>query len=303
MSRLLIDHSGERITLLGIFTIDPKTDLIEKTNTVLNHIKEELLQSPRIKEISAASISERLKIPESQIGLILYLSVRYRSIIGSASISQTYFGYNSINPQDNDEAFDQLINFSSIEDAIWSDFEKEALNEVKNDTLKKSSTMPQNGGQSLILNPIFSSKITSIDSKLCFVLMPFSQKWSERVYKKLIRENIESLGLQCIRADNLTGPIVIEDIWTKINQAAFIIADVTDRNPNVMYEMGIVHTIGKTTILITQDINKIPFDFRHLRHNEYADNSDSFELFGDKLKQLVIDLYKREYPDVILESV
>jgi hypothetical protein len=110
-----------------------------------------------------------------------------------------------------------------------------------------------------------------------------------------IRENIEAMGYQCLRADNLTGHIVIEDIWTKINQAAFIIADVTGRNPNVMYELGIAHTVGKPVILITQDMKTIPFDFSHLRHYEYADNSDGKELFGAELKRIIPEIYKETY--------
>ena len=82
--------------------------------------------------------------------------------------------------------------------------------------------------------------------------MPFTKDWSDRVYRNYIRKNIEKLGLQCLRADNLTGQIIIEDIWTKINQAAFIIADVTDRNPNVMYELGIAHTYVKPCTIVVE---------------------------------------------------
>jgi len=117
----------------------------------------------------------------------------------------------------------------------------------------------------------------------------------KRVYEELIRKNVEDLGIQCLRADNLTGQIIIEDIWTKINQCAFIIADVTNRNPNVMYELGIVHTIGKPTILMTQDVSSIPFDFTHLRHYEYEDNSDGFREFSERLPQIIRNIYKERY--------
>ncbi len=126
--------------------------------------------------------------------------------------------------------------------------------------------------------------------------MPFSEEWSERVYYKLIRPIIEGIKLQCLRADNLSGPIIIEDIWIKINQCAFIIADVTNKNPNVMYELGIVHTLGKPAILITQDIHQIPFDFSHLRHYEYKDNTDGFEKLSKELpiriREIYFDYYK-----------
>jgi Lon protease-like protein len=145
------------------------------------------------------------------------------------------------------------------------------------------------------ITPIFTSRVSRMDPNLCFVLMPFSQSWSDRLYFKLIRPTIEGLGLQCIRADNLTGQIIIEDIWTKINQCALIIADVTGRNPNVMYELGIVHTIGKPTILLTQEIDNIPFDFAHLRHYSYQDNIDGFTELGTMLREVATQMFKDRY--------
>ena len=64
------------------------------------------------------------------------------------------------------------------------------------------------------IRPIFSSRVSTIDARLCFVLMPFNEPWSDRLYFKLIRPTVEELGMQCIRADNLTGQIIVEDIWT-----------------------------------------------------------------------------------------
>lgn len=87
----------------------------------------------------------------------------------------------------------------------------------------------------------------------------------------------------------------MEDIWTKINQAAFIIADVTGKNPNVMYELGIAHTIGKPVILITQNTKSIPFDFTHLRHFKYEDNSDGKEKFAKELRRVIPEIYREAY--------
>ena len=51
--------------------------------------------------------------------------------------------------------------------------------------------------------------------------------------------------------------MIIEDIWKSINEAKFLIADVTGRNPNVFYEIVVAHTIGKSVIIISQDINVV----------------------------------------------
>ncbi len=51
---------------------------------------------------------------------------------------------------------------------------------------------------------------------------------------------------------------------------ASLVADLTGRNPNVMYEVGIAHTVGKPVIMVTQDIDDVPFDLRALRCVVYA---------------------------------
>lgn len=48
--------------------------------------------------------------------------------------------------------------------------------------------------------------------------------------------------------------------------ARLIVADCTHRNPNVFYEIGLAHAIGKPTILLTQKSQDVPFDLRHLRY-------------------------------------
>jgi len=54
-----------------------------------------------------------------------------------------------------------------------------------------------------------------------------------------------------------------------IQQSRLCIADLTGRNPNVLYELGIAQTLGKPCILLTQDINDVPFDIRQYRVIQY----------------------------------
>ncbi|GEM_PF-1507536 len=113
--------------------------------------------------------------------------------------------------------------------------------------------------------PIFGTFEGTVDEKLCFVLMPFSQKFDE-LYVDSIKKIVEKNQLQCVRADDIysTNPI-IEDIWNSINKARIIISDLTGKNPNVFYETGIAHTLGKEVVLLTQKLSDVPFDLRHLR--------------------------------------
>lgn len=102
------------------------------------------------------------------------------------------------------------------------------------------------------------------DPKAMFVLMPF-HKGFEGVYG-LIREVGESLGLRVFRADEMTSPGLITDqIFEAIFRAGIILADITGKNPNVLYEIGLAHSLMKETILISQVGETIPFDIASMR--------------------------------------
>ena len=120
------------------------------------------------------------------------------------------------------------------------------------------------------IGKIFGRGEFTLDPNLCFVLMPFAEQMRP-IYDDHIRPIVESEGLSCLRADEIMGTNVItRDIWEKMNRARFIIADLTGRNPNVFYEVGIAHTLGKEVILLTQSMNDVPFDLKALRCIVYS---------------------------------
>ncbi len=72
--------------------------------------------------------------------------------------------------------------------------------------------------------------------------------------------------MTALKADDIYGTApIIKDIWVSIWKARVVIADVTTRNPNVNYELGLCHALGVPTILITQSMDDVPFDYRHRR--------------------------------------
>jgi hypothetical protein len=100
-----------------------------------------------------------------------------------------------------------------------------------------------------------------------FVLMPFTAElvtiYEDHIKKAVAESEFE---LRVGRADDFFGPRpIMKDVWSAIHAARIIIADCTGRNPNVFYEIGLAHAIGRYTILISQSLDDIPFDLRHLR--------------------------------------
>ncbi|AVB75916.1 hypothetical protein [Methanococcus maripaludis] len=144
-----------------------------------------------------------------------------------------------------------------------------------------------------IQNSIFKNNEFSLNNKLVFILCPFEDVFNV-VCADHIKPLMTSLDLDCMRADDIfdTKPI-IEDIWKCINEARIIIADLTHRNPNVFYELGLAHALGKEVITITQNIADIPFDVRHMRIIEYSYTPRGVEKLQNDLKKTIETILNR----------
>lgn len=100
--------------------------------------------------------------------------------------------------------------------------------------------------------------------------MPFKAKL-EKVYTDHIKKLGEQLGLTIRRADEAysTGRFMEEKVWGGICAAQLILADCTEKNPNVFYEIGIAHTVGKKIVLITRSDKDIPSDLKAFDYIPY----------------------------------
>lgn len=111
------------------------------------------------------------------------------------------------------------------------------------------------------------------DPSLASVMMPFDAAFNP-VYEA-IRSAVSSRGLNPMRADNFwEHPHIIQDIVNLIAKARVVICDLSNRNPNVFYEAGIAHALGKEVILLVQSDSDVPFDLRHIRYIKYLNNSE-----------------------------
>ncbi len=113
----------------------------------------------------------------------------------------------------------------------------------------------------------------NIEPSLASAMMPFDAGFAA-VYDS-IRAAAEGVGLRCRRADDIwENAAIIQDVVALIDRSRVVVCDCTGRNPNVFYEAGIAHTLGRDVILITQNENDIPFDLRHLRYVRYLNNAE-----------------------------
>lgn len=139
------------------------------------------------------------------------------------------------------------------------------------------------------VSPIFGVPHGKAYSYDLFVLMPFERKF-QPLYEDHIKTVAKELAMSVARSDDFfTTQAIIGEVWSAIAQSKIVIADCTDRNPNVFYEIGIAHAIGKPVILITQNVEDIPFDLRHLRHIKYEYTPRGVKQFERRLKTTLLD--------------
>lgn len=126
-----------------------------------------------------------------------------------------------------------------------------------------------------------------LDRKLVFVLTPFHED-KQSVYE-VIYNSCSKIGLKCQRGDEeFIGGNVFRYILEKMLSARLIIANIDGRNPNVMYELGIAHAIGKPTILISHHLSEIPFDVK-AHHIIIYKNFEALSLkISDTLTRLLV---------------
>lgn len=106
-------------------------------------------------------------------------------------------------------------------------------------------------------------------TKVALVLMSFDTLFDD-IYIFGIKEVLEKRGYRCIRVDEkLFQGQIIREIQKDIAESDLIIAEMTDKNPNVYYEVGYAHGLGKQPILITKQVNMLPFDLSGYKHIVY----------------------------------
>jgi hypothetical protein len=141
-----------------------------------------------------------------------------------------------------------------------------------------------------------AKKLTSVAKKkrkspkkmlgTCFVLMPFREPF-DTYYLSIIKPAVHAARLTAVRGDSLFRPSpIMADIWQMTQDAKVLVAELTEKNANVFYELGLAHAIGKPVVLIADNLTDIPFDLQSLRVIIYDKNEPAW---GTELKTNITD--------------
>ena len=233
------------------------------------HIRENLGKHLRKKNYAVYTASTA----EEARKIILSEELNYAVIDLSLDFTSEYGGINVVNfAKRNQPKLKTIIlsgyRFEDVKGQLKEELKEEieaktVLQEIEQDYISK-------GGKENYITAVLE-KLRILEKKMekkkCFVIMPFSStdsckenEWDD-IFRNVIKPAVEKSGFkyQCERA-NLHFGSIIEDILDNLNRSDLVIADITDRNPNVLYELGVRHTLGGPVIVIAQNKKDIPFD-------------------------------------------
>lgn len=130
------------------------------------------------------------------------------------------------------------------------------------------------------------SPFEKVEQKLIALMMPFDTGFN--AVRDAVYSVAKELDLECKRADDIwEHSSIIQDIVSLIDRSRVVICDCTGKNPNVFYEAGIAHTLGREVVIIAQNDLDVPFDLRHLRYIKYLNNTQGLGELSSQIKNRI----------------
>ena len=220
-----------------------------------------------------------------------------QAVINAPDIAEVYKHYRGENLPDDQFLKNTVVETYKIPAEYFLEFKQ-----VFVESLEAAQLLAKHGDKTRIIDVSAEDTITTAPSdrikKLgkaanisvndsCFVMQPFAPPHGD-YYEKIYRPAIEKAGLKPVRADAdifHTGKIM-DQVWDGINAAKVLVAELTSRNPNVFYELGLAHALKKPVVLVSSKEEDVPFDLQHIRVI-YYDVTDPF--WGTKLIEKVAE--------------
>lgn len=145
----------------------------------------------------------------------------------------------------------------------------------------------------IVANRRWAGDDMRVDYPYAFIIMPFSEPWSDSVYERMIKSAVDGAGLECYRGDaSVRVGDLTQNIWNELLKAGLVIADVSALNANVFYELGLAHALGKDTFILKNKESKVPADFGGAHYYEY--DGDRLEAGRDLLRAEIINWARHE---------
>lgn len=257
-------------------------------------IKYGLLERPSTGRMKITDLAKKIirpQTPEDE------LSGLREAVMKAPKISKVYNHYRGENLPDAKffnnalvETFgipqDKLTEFTALFRETLTDAKLLEQHENKYRVLDISDVSGGEGAASERIRELGKATKTT-PSDTCFVMMPFGAPHGD-YYTKIYEPAIRKAGLTPIRADTdmFGAGKIMDQIWVGINAAKVLVAELTTKNANTFYELGLAHALEKPVVLVSSNEDDVPFDLQHIRVI-YYDVMDPF--WGQKLLDKVAE--------------
>lgn len=250
-----------------------------------------LLERPSAGRVALTSLARQILRPQQPADELAGLR---QAVLNAPVIADVYTHYRGENLPDQQFLINALVDKFKVPQASVAEFL-----DVFADSLKTAQLLEEHSsGKKRLLDASASSDpaqplaseetlkklgkgVSIAAGDTCFVVMPFAKPIGDH-YDKIYSPAITKAGLKPLRADNEifgTGKIM-DQVWSGINGARVLVAELTSRNANVFYELGLAHALKKPVVLVSSNEGDVPFDLHHIRVI-YYDVTDPF--WGEKL--------------------
>jgi len=291
---ILEQHAGkpcspkEAAAFLGVKAVGPFN--VE----VASAIKYGFLERPEAGKIQPSALAKTILRPQTSKD---ELEGYREAVLRAPEIADVYKHYRGENLPDDQFLRNTVVEtykvpadkFAEFKSVLIESLEKAQLLTRHGDKLRVvdvSAEEPSTEDKSEHLKKL-SRSVTVSATDTCFVMQPFAAPLGD-YYEKIYKPAAEKAGLTPVRADADifgTGKIM-DQVWRGINAAKVLVAELTKRNPNVFYELGLAHALKKPVVLVSSNEDDVPFDLQHIRVI-YYDVTDPF--WGTKLMEKVAE--------------
>jgi hypothetical protein len=257
-------------------------------------IKYGLLKRPSTGKVEVTDLAKQILRPQSADDEIAGLRL---AVSNAPGVSDVYLHYRGEKLPDEKFFDNALMDTFKIPSDKVSEFKAMFI-----ETLEKANLISDHNGKRHVMDFSVgtsndgdtSDRIKKLGKEVsielgdsCFVMMPFAKPHGD-YYSQIYEPAIKKAGLRPIRADHeiFGSGKIMEQIWSGINAAKVLVAELTTKNSNVFYELGLAHAKGKPVVLVSANEHDVPFDLQHIRVI-YYDVNDPF--WGQKLLEKVAE--------------